>query len=133
MTYTKIIFPNIKHVHEPLPLIPSNEHMKEIIEMMGKLIRDDIDTAIKEGTGTNTKKKNHLCHASVICICYPLALEPDEQCPVHGHGSWPPRCGRCGRYFKREWKEYPYPKETQKIYGYWLGSPLQVGTDIKIS
>ena len=30
------------------------------------------------------------------CRCYLLALEPNEQCPVHGH-PWPPRCTVCGQ------------------------------------
>lgn len=35
------------------------------------------------------------------CQCYLLALEPNEQCPVHGH-PWPNRCGVCGQFVKAE-------------------------------
>jgi hypothetical protein len=27
-----------------------------------------------------------------------VALEPDERCPVHGPGEFPPRCAECGRF-----------------------------------
>jgi hypothetical protein len=32
------------------------------------------------------------------CICYQLADEPDEKCPKHGIGDFPPRCADCGRF-----------------------------------
>jgi len=28
--------------------------------------------------------------------------EPDEECPVHSAGPWPPRCEVCGRFMKRD-------------------------------
>jgi len=31
------------------------------------------------------------------CICDSHRGEPDERCPVHGAGEWPPRCEECGR------------------------------------
>lgn len=39
----------------------------------------------------------HQCCKSTVCRCYLLALEPNEQCPVHGW-PYPPRCGDCGRF-----------------------------------
>ncbi len=41
----------------------------------------------------------HRCEESRTCICYLLALEPNESCPQHGH-PYPPRCETCGRYMK---------------------------------
>lgn len=42
----------------------------------------------------------HGCKEDMTCICYTLALEPDDRCPMHGY-PWPPRC-RCGRFVKRK-------------------------------
>ncbi|KKK40610.1 hypothetical protein LCGC14_3040460, partial [marine sediment metagenome] len=44
----------------------------------------------------------HECVESKTCTCYSLALEPNESCPVHGSGTWPPRCGYCGRFISRK-------------------------------
>ena len=43
----------------------------------------------------------HVCAEGKTCTCSMLALEPDEDCPVHGAGPYPPRCGKCGRFIKR--------------------------------
>lgn len=43
----------------------------------------------------------HFCKESSTCTCHLLASEPDEKCPVHGVGKWPPRCKYCGRFMKR--------------------------------
>lgn len=32
-------------------------------------------------------------------------MEPDEECPIHGAGEWPPRCCICGRFLKRKYEE----------------------------
>jgi hypothetical protein len=37
------------------------------------------------------------------CVCSVQALEPDESCPIHGAGEWPPRCEECGCFM-------PWPK-----------------------
>jgi len=37
-------------------------------------------------------------------MCDLMALEPNEDCPIHGHGPLPPRCMICGRFMK--WKKY---------------------------
>jgi hypothetical protein len=42
--------------------------------------------------------RHHICNGALGCTCDRSALEPDEDCPVHGHGPWPPRCRICGRY-----------------------------------
>ena len=45
--------------------------------------------------------ESHVCKESRTCCCYQLALEPDEKCPVHGAGEWPPRCETCGKFIGR--------------------------------
>lgn len=42
----------------------------------------------------------HICQESKSCCCSLQALEPDEDCPVHSAGPWPPRCGQCGKFIK---------------------------------
>ena len=44
--------------------------------------------------------KSHICHESKTCCCSLQVLEPDEECPVHGWGEYPPRCEICGRFVK---------------------------------
>lgn len=46
--------------------------------------------------------ENHLCFFDMSCICYTLALEPDENCPIHGYPSYSNKCSECGRFFKKE-------------------------------
>jgi len=46
---------------------------------------------------TETKVK-HICKEDTYCICDGWRLEPDDRCPQHGAGHWPPRCGECGRF-----------------------------------
>lgn len=46
--------------------------------------------------------KEHECRENKTCTCYLLADEPNEDCPVHGSGLWPPRCEICGRFMKWE-------------------------------
>lgn len=48
-------------------------------------------------------KGEHVCERPNTCTCWPLTLEPDEKCPVHGAGGWSPRCETCGRLM-------PWPK-----------------------
>ena len=41
----------------------------------------------------------HTCkRAHEWCCCGIMALEPNEDCPRHGSGPWPPRCDICGRF-----------------------------------
>lgn len=46
----------------------------------------------------NKKNNNHICKEDRQCSCSLLALEPDEDCPVHGVGIFPPRCILCGKF-----------------------------------
>lgn len=46
--------------------------------------------------------EKHECHESNTCCCDTQTLEPDEVCPVHGGGGWPPQCCICGRFLKRK-------------------------------
>jgi hypothetical protein len=32
------------------------------------------------------------------CRCSIQGLEPNEDCPIHGFGEWPPRCEACGKF-----------------------------------
>lgn len=43
----------------------------------------------------------HECKEDKTCSCSLQALEPDEECPAHGAGPWPPRCGVCGGFVVR--------------------------------
>lgn len=47
------------------------------------------------------KRKAHVCREAKDCCCSLQALEPDEDCPVHAQGPWPPRCEVCGRFMRR--------------------------------
>lgn len=40
----------------------------------------------------------HECREVWGCMC--TALWVGEDCPIHGAGEWPPRCGTCGRFVK---------------------------------
>lgn len=42
--------------------------------------------------------ETHECREARACCCSVTALAPNEECPVHGSGPWPPRCGECGRF-----------------------------------
>ena len=44
------------------------------------------------------KGRKHECKESRVCCCFMLALEPDDQCPVHGY-PYPTRCD-CGKFVK---------------------------------
>jgi len=48
--------------------------------------------------------KKHKCKRPNTCQCSLTALEPNENCPIHGIGEWPPRCAICGRFMK--WRKY---------------------------
>lgn len=64
------------------------------------------------GAGKGLEKgivKPHECRVSQTCSCSITADEPDEYCPVHDVGEWPPRCERCGHFIKRQ----PYEDLTQ--------------------
>jgi hypothetical protein len=41
----------------------------------------------------------HKCQEGRSCCCSITALEPDDDCPLHGY-PFPPRCEICGRYMK---------------------------------
>ena len=48
--------------------------------------------------------RKHKCKELTYCIYSSQALEPDEDCPIHGWPSEPPRCG-CGKFVKRNKNE----------------------------
>lgn len=48
--------------------------------------------------------EKHTCHRENTCTCWVAALEPADDCPIHGCGpAWPPRCCICGKLL-------PWPK-----------------------
>jgi uncharacterized phage-associated protein len=49
----------------------------------------------------DTVMTDHICKESNSCVCSIVGLEPDESCPMHGGGQWPPRCETCGKFIKR--------------------------------
>ncbi len=49
--------------------------------------------------------QEHICREATECTCSPGALEPGDDCPLHGH-PWPPRCVICGRFM-------PWPAEMR--------------------
>jgi hypothetical protein len=78
--------------------------------------------------------KPHICRKSNTRGCYQLATEPDEECPVHGIGPWPPRCEVCGRFVKRNlvWVEdinIPPPRTEPKPeptgFFHWIGEKFK--------
>lgn len=52
---------------------------------------------------------DHTHSESRTCCCYLLAVEPDEDCPIHGH-PWPPRCAECGQFLPSK-ADSPIPME----------------------
>lgn len=51
------------------------------------------DRRSKEG-----RMKTHECKTLDYCICDTQALEPREECPIHGCGEYSRRCIICGRF-----------------------------------
>ena len=51
---------------------------------------------------------DHKCRAMTGCICWTGDLEPDDNCPMHGSGAWPPQCEVCGRFLP--W----YPRDIEE-------------------
>ena len=43
-------------------------------------------------------KHNDECKVIHYCRCSMLALEPNEDCPIHGCGPYTEKCGYCGRF-----------------------------------
>lgn len=60
----------------------------------------------RKGKVKARKTKQHICCESRTCVCGIIADEPDEKCPVHGAGEWPPRCCYCGKFMQREEPDY---------------------------
>jgi hypothetical protein len=53
------------------------------------------------------KDKNHCNsspdkqhHRNRTCNCYPLALEPNEKCSIHGGVAIENRCTYCGKFMR---------------------------------
>lgn len=56
--------------------------------------------------------KPHTCTISKTCSCSIIALEPDEECPVHGWGPDHPSCGVCGRFVAKQNLEEQEPEQN---------------------
>lgn len=68
------------------------------------LVADSPEKAI-EMWNKRTKKeviRKHVCERATGCCCSVAALEPNEDCPVHSGGEWPPRCIHCGKFMRWE-------------------------------
>jgi hypothetical protein len=59
---------------------------------------------------------NHNCKRLDLCICSQLSNEPNENCPIHGNGEWPPRCMICGKFMKFPTIEMIYSKVGNNEY-----------------
>jgi hypothetical protein len=44
----------------------------------------------------------HECARPRTCCRSIQALEPDDDCPIHSGGEWPPRCAYCGKFLPWE-------------------------------
>lgn len=42
--------------------------------------------------------KKHICKEDKTCSCSRLSLDPSDNCPIHGSGEYPKRCGTCGKF-----------------------------------
>ena len=61
--------------------------------------------------------KKHKCIMSPsTCVCSVTADEPDDQCPVHGLGEYPPRCATCGRFMRIYPRYHWWWKSIKKIF-----------------
>ena len=61
---------------------------------------DPLYNAVPPGGYAPDADDLHECVEDDTCICRQDAAEPDEKCPVHGAGEWPPRCSICGKFIK---------------------------------
>lgn len=44
--------------------------------------------------------KEHICREIKYCSCYSLAIDPSEDCIIHGIYKQP-RCSYCGRFLRK--------------------------------
>lgn len=56
----------------------------------------------------------HPCRESRTCCCSISGLEPNERCPVHGCGEWPPRCELCGKFLPWTIREQLYAQTAHE-------------------
>lgn len=69
-------------------------------------------------THNSKPTRRHKCAESRSCCCRIDGLEPNEDCPVHGAGPWPPRCAECGKFLSWEIRsnifEQPHPEMGER-------------------
>ena len=46
--------------------------------------------------------KEHICRQIRYCSCMSNAVDPDEDCLIHGFLRQQPRCSYCGRFLKNK-------------------------------
>lgn len=68
------------------------------IGALAELIATLIKVAEDKATEAVAASPAHICKPNRTCCCSQQADEPHENCPVHGFGPWPPRCGVCGKF-----------------------------------
>lgn len=83
-----------------LPAIVDERGRVYLSEEDEQHVAEDFQGGVCADIQTRTFKFSHVCRESKTCTCSLLALEPEESCPQHGVGEWPPRCVVCGRFMK---------------------------------
>ena len=58
----------------------------------------------------------HECNESLVCQCPEFALEPADNCPLHGY-PYPPRCAECGRFMRSKPAETFDPRDIAILGG----------------
>lgn len=69
------------------------ENVEQRAALALERVADDLESR-------DLSQKGHVCKEGTTCTCWIQGLEPDENCPQHGGGVWPPRCSECGRFMK---------------------------------
>ncbi len=67
----------------------------------------------------------HICKPSHTCCCSIQALEPHDECPIHGYPSYPRRCD-CGKFVKVKGEpvtDPPVAPDDTRPPPEWLGPP----------
>jgi hypothetical protein len=57
--------------------------------------------------------KPHIHQRPHTCCCSLSALEPADNCPIHGGGDWPPRCEICGQFVQWDKPQEPASKDNE--------------------
>jgi len=77
-------------------LLNFTKDLKKNIEKDIKEIRQELKNEYK-----GIKAKEHVCSTIKYCKCFSGALEPNEDCPIHGFPLYN-KCKYCGRFMKND-------------------------------